>query len=185
MQSYGQLGVPEHEMNGRDSTSPIRINVCGKIVTRVFCKSFHTFFQAIDGDIYASGFYADGRLGINNNDASGSYYYEFIRLPLRIKSRIVSVAGFISTIFLTEWNEIFVCGGNSGGHLGTGNLSAVRVAEQVFPDFPMGYESLRLNCAYGQSHALLYFTSPSGEREQFTSRLHTALKSNYFSDINL
>jgi alpha-tubulin suppressor-like RCC1 family protein len=184
MQSYGQLGVPQSIMNGRESTAPIKINVCNKKVSRVFCKSFHTFFQSVEGKIYGSGFYADGRMGIDNTNATSSYYYEFIELEMPwIKSRIISVMGFISTIFITEYNDIYVAGGNANGHLGTGNSAPVKIAEKVKPDFPEGYQNLKLNCVYGHCHAMFYFTSLSLEADRFCCRLHQLLYGATYTDI--
>jgi len=131
--SYGQLGIG----NNSSVTSAKKITALdGKKIKKLIACGNSAYYITENGELYVSGRSNYGQLGTGdkNNVLTAT------KLPaldgIKIKNLVSVSVGtgsspYVSTYILTESGEVYVCGYNNYGQLGTGDTTEVLTATKI------------------------------------------------------
>lgn len=141
---YGQLGQNTKLVQ---LTRFTKINIGNLQVTSIACGSIHTIILLSDGNVYGAGNASCGRLG--SAGANVKICYEFIKF-MRLKDIIKISCGVRHSFFIDSNYNLWGCGNNSSGELGTGGPPATNILKE---------KKIRANVfaiSQGGSHSIMY-----------------------------
>jgi alpha-tubulin suppressor-like RCC1 family protein len=108
---YGELGLGDFEM--RNTHVELKHNF--GIIKNIFCGYFHNIILNMDNELFVCGDNEYGQLGLGDNKKRNT----FVKLEHNFGKIKNIVCGSRHSIILNEKNEIFVCGFNRFGQLGS------------------------------------------------------------------
>lgn len=112
-------------------SEPKKLDTKGVLVKAMAIGNEHALFLSQDGKLYGSGSNDSGQLGLPTDGV-----YDFIALNLpEPDEKVKEIAvGFDSSYVVTESGQLYVCGANEFGELGTGGI--IPVNEYQFTKIP-------------------------------------------------
>ena len=143
--SFGSNGTGQLGIDGQQDVAipqsckftSIHHTECQRPV-RVTAGGNHTLILLENGEICSAGINVDGRLGVPNTVGPLS---RFKRIPSQPGEKRYKLCGALwdASVFLTEDNQVYLCGSGSKGELGLGQAILRLIEPQALPTFcPIG-----------------------------------------------
>lgn len=186
---YGGIGIGHEDDQRVPLMHPYFVQQKIKIVTvSKSIASFHVFFIADTGIIYASGANEKGQLGLGDEEHRNTV----TEVKSLTNKRIIDICcGAEHSLFLANNGKVYACGSNEGFQLGVVTKSMIRRKP-----IPIALEVSVSQISCGRTHSYLLDTNGSvwsfgsnahgqlGVEKSLTNRQKAPIKINYFSENN-
>jgi len=148
LNSSGQLGIGN--TTNMNTLTLISLPL-GKNIKQVRCGGYHTVVLMTDGSVYSCGLNVNGQLGIGNNTNQTSLAAMILPSDKTVKE--IACGGYHTILLMTD-GTVYVCGQNTNGQLGTGNLIEQNIP--VIINLPDGKIVKQISC--GGYHTMILMT---------------------------
>jgi hypothetical protein len=157
-----------------DTNHPIKINYLTKPIKNFSCGESHTVILTEDGTLYSCGHNKFGQLGIGNNNHQNKLVpiHFFSKVFADTDKCIVDVnCGGCHSAFITNTNEVWMCGKNNDGRLGIGTVEDANEPQPVQHDALVN-NSRRVSVVCGSFHTVILLDSGLGLKNDNEKQLY-------------